>query len=1581
LAGEGLCRFGAGPKGRETFDLAERLGPRAAAGPPDDPGGLETDDFHVLNSLEDREKALINFGVYETRVAVAELAVETGRAPAALDAALGRLEANQYLLRLEPGVVRSRMSEMARALKTAKQRFEQGDADSQPFQIRALRVETIERDKPRRNQPLPGVLNDLGKALAEVPEAAGILAALEPVLRAHWEVPAGEPVQLAAFQAESLCKMLPAYLEVSRDDTFVITADTGSGKTEAACLPLIIGAAVDVLRGRAGTKAVLVYPRIRLVYNQAQRLAAYLAALPRHGAPLLTLGVQTGDVPTRYGEAHYEEVWKPRPEGGYRFPFFRCPAPRCGRELALLPGEGEGGADRLACSCGWHYAGYVGTKEGLRRRPPDFFLPVTESLHNWLSYHIYGPLWGDGEEGLPPRAVLVDEIHLYSLVQGAQVGYLLRRLLARAYYNARRRDPSAPMPLAIGMSATLGNPRGVWATLTGRRAVVPIAARSPGDPDATEADPRGREYFYLVQPEVESRGHDVPGASATIQALLCLAHNMRRRPADRGDFRGLVFFDSLDRLKRLHGNFLDAEEAKHLAHLRTCLYDPDPLTGDPRTECCREPTTCAAFRSGECWYFAATDPHQVTAGGPYTPERSLAVLPRPIFSGAKGRVDEEIGRSDLVFTTSSLEVGFDDPAMILVYQHYAPANLASFIQRKGRGGRDTSDRPVTGVTLSLYSPRDTWYFRNPRELLHPESFESPLNMDNYFVRRGQATAALLDAVSRLAFRKGVSLPRSANGLTRVARLLDEREVDELVRLAMGPGIYKDLDVRDVRELWEKVLEARVPHPQPGMPPTWSDFLTWVPAALFDPINLPLLEVAWPLEHAKDPGTKQEEIALAFGDCAPGNATRRYGLRAVHWLYPQDPGDGPMLPAGEYDGGRHASVPLLSTALLEQTKADLQQRDALIRAHLPEEIRVQLQRPIDHRLFRPLRLPLTEVGRFRGQAWEPVFFWDPARRILCTKTAEEGRAAGLRGVDHRSRSRLRGFLLVHADPRRAASEKVTGLARLADRLFFYIGDDPAKRGTGLRVDRVFWGVDVRLYLTNREEEGWTRLFTSRNKERTLLHGYRLHTEGVQLTPDSRQLDAFVSAQEAELKREGSRSRWLRGQFFRYLLASRFAGRGLSSYAAGPIADLLVTANSDPELRPGLQGQRQQFDQAALTELLRAAFRRHLREHPLLTERRLTRHAEELGKAAFAEVFAHSLADVKDAGAFRRYLRSLVLHGLLLSLHESFVLHSRGDERRVLMHARLPIQFPGSADDTLSVFESGDHGDGSARTFRKHLSRAFAAWQRGELADCPHAAEDAVLELLFSQEGRHADWRGRDLRNPETVVGIGRELFGTEAFDRGLLQPVARVLFGSERIGPLRFALYDLHRDIRGVRLELESQLRRPAMAWELVSAAVERAATGSTATPHLAAWLRAYRALRQDVEEESHDPVRRLADQVYRLSATLCVDGCRGCLHRDSSLMPEEQVMVSVSRDLLQRYREFVLEPLTLRVGEEDGPPAAGEVERRVKEHGLCRVLVAPARYDGLRQELHALGFAPGRFDPLLRQVVGLRASDRATLGL
>src|SRR3546814_3301956 len=90
--------------------------------------------------------------------------------------------------------------------------------------------------------------------------------------------------------------------------------------------------------------------------------------------------------------------------------------------------------------------------------------------------------------------------------------------------------------LAIGMNATLGDPAEAWRRLVGRDEVFLLA---PAANDRT-SNPRGREYFYFTQPEVEYRGQDIAGASTTIQSLMCLSHGMRRSEEHTYDLQSLM---------------------------------------------------------------------------------------------------------------------------------------------------------------------------------------------------------------------------------------------------------------------------------------------------------------------------------------------------------------------------------------------------------------------------------------------------------------------------------------------------------------------------------------------------------------------------------------------------------------------------------------------------------------------------------------------------------------------------------------------------------------------------------------------------------------------------------------------------------------------------------------------------------------------------------------------------------------------------------------------------------------------------------------------------------------------------------
>src|SRR5207244_1192474 len=85
-----------------------------------------------------------------------------------------------------------------------------------------------------------------------------------------------------------------------------------------------------------------------------------------------------------------------------------------------------------------------------------------------------------------------------------------------------------------------------------------------------------------------------------------------------------------------------------------------------------------------------------------------------------GDVQKRIGRTssqdtgvdtdaDIVVATASLEVGFDDDRVGAVLQHKAPHDVAQFLQRKGRAGRNAATRPWTVVVLSNFGrDRDAW---------------------------------------------------------------------------------------------------------------------------------------------------------------------------------------------------------------------------------------------------------------------------------------------------------------------------------------------------------------------------------------------------------------------------------------------------------------------------------------------------------------------------------------------------------------------------------------------------------------------------------------------------------------------------------------------------------------------------------------------------------------------------------------------------------------------------------------------------------------------------------------------------------
>ena len=176
----------------------------------------------------------------------------------------------------------------------------------------------------------------------------------------------------------------------------LVLSGTGSGKTEAFLIPVVDACLRDP---SPGIKAVVVYPMNALANDQLKRLRQLLADTP------VTFGRYTGDAPeTDAGDSRRQ-------------------------------GRPEDAPENMRWS-----------RMAMREQPPSILL----TNYTMLEYLL---LRGKDEELFrhgPPRYLIVDEIHLFGGVLGAEVGALLRRF-------RQHTDPDSRGICMVGTSATAGS--------------------------------------------------------------------------------------------------------------------------------------------------------------------------------------------------------------------------------------------------------------------------------------------------------------------------------------------------------------------------------------------------------------------------------------------------------------------------------------------------------------------------------------------------------------------------------------------------------------------------------------------------------------------------------------------------------------------------------------------------------------------------------------------------------------------------------------------------------------------------------------------------------------------------------------------------------------------------------------------------------------------------------------------------------------------------------------------------------------------------------------------------------------------
>lgn len=850
----------------------------------------------LLTLLELREAALIEWGFYEVSHSaeeIVDLFVSDPELGSAFQDLAGGAEelfvdnlAEVHVLHRvgdgHPQRYRSRFAESVRLLARLKQRFRPDDWPHAPELVSQVRLHLSSRKFPRRDQ-------DFDKVWASVSSASWSPDLQRRVL----EVLMGgsNPIHLAAFQTRAIARILSHYRGALEPTGTVVTAGTGGGKTKAFYIPALMGIAADIQEyAQPATRVLALYPRNVLLADQFAEAASQAAKVnqARLVSRPISVGVLTGEVPYNSNFESYQpnkwalDAWRAaRFNAGRLLPHLRHPD--TGEQLVWTDADRRAGRTALRRDTP---AGEIVfpdgvvclTRDDLINRPPDIFLTSIEMLNKELSGEIGRAVLGFGRSVSNVRMVLLDEVHTYEGLTGAQVPWILRRLAH--WTKPWRRDRQVHY---VGLSATLQSAPEHLAVLTGVQSTR-LEEIAPRDIDE-ERLIEGQEYNLAL------KAHAGSGAgvlSTSIQAAMlgarlltpAAAQPMRDAEFDPADFYGRKVFgftDNLDVVNRWLPDLKNAEQVLRLARLR------EPHNGDESQDA-----------AGQVWQLPHDLGHNL---------QSRLQIDR--ISSQDPGINN---RADIVIATSSLEVGYDDPEVGMVLQHKAPRSSASFLQRKGRGGRRQGMRPWTIVVLSDHG-RDRWTFRDSERLFNPVLDRLALPVFNPYLLRIQATWFLVDWIAARIGKDQPSLYLTRQSYHRadVQRLVEallesevlQKEFTQSLEVWLGArsGGFRVPDPPSLARsiLWSPpraVLRHVVPdlrkfmvngYVQIGSRPRLLP--RFLPGTTWDVLDAQDVEL---LLNTKSDGQRPERLDArrALYEAAPGRVSRRFVVNPKHpsqWL--------------------------------------------------------------------------------------------------------------------------------------------------------------------------------------------------------------------------------------------------------------------------------------------------------------------------------------------------------------------------------------------------------------------------------------------------------------------------------------------------------------------------------------------------------------------------------------------------------------------------------------------------------------------------------------------------------------------------
>lgn len=465
----------------------------------------------------------------------------------------------------------------------------------------------------------------------------------------------------------------------------ILSAPTGFGKTEGFAGPILHDLAAN--DGDGFGQTVIVYPRNALLEDQLERFLVHIHRLNNSDQfdSDISIGIYNGEIPKNSDDIEWrltnddDEFSLAQWTGGddpvpLEFTYTSYP-----NEYELVAGDDvRFDTSTLKLSRDASLPGEGG-------EVPDILLTTINSMENFglkPNYSIIDDF----------RTFIFDEIHLYTETYGSHAS----NIISNAKKSIRERGASDDGMVFIGSSATIDRPKSLGSELFGiDRGDIRVIETGPQDKLETE----DTEHFHFVASD-----EDLGTSSTFIQQILLFSHALLdERDADERK-KALAFIDSISQVNQRYFQILDFEEED-----RWSFHDQDQ----------------------DDWEAVANDtPYRTalpeeTAAGHELIQEDLEI---ERTSSDRRLSADEFGDTDLILSTSLLEVGIDIPAIKIVSQYRAPWEMSQFVQRIGRASREEGSDAHFLITLGD-DATDRSLFQRAERFLEPE-IDTPLDSDN-----------------------------------------------------------------------------------------------------------------------------------------------------------------------------------------------------------------------------------------------------------------------------------------------------------------------------------------------------------------------------------------------------------------------------------------------------------------------------------------------------------------------------------------------------------------------------------------------------------------------------------------------------------------------------------------------------------------------------------------------------------------------------------------------------------------------------------------------------------------------------------